>query len=150
MKIGASLRVQDKKPVVNNNLGNALKYYASVRLDIRRTESIKAGTDVVGNHVKVKIVKNKVAPPFRVAEFDIIFGKGVDAAAEVLDMAVAQGIIEKSGSFFSYNGMRIGQGRDKAKSYLLENKDVYDEIHSKIKVGYQPPDAEPENLLDEE
>ncbi len=125
-----------------------MKYYASVRLDIRRTESIKNGTDIVGNHVKVKIVKNKVAPPFRVAEFDIIFGKGVDAAAEVLDIAVAQGIIEKSGSFFSYNGERMGQGRDKAKAFLLENKDVYDAIKTKIQTGYKPPEAEPE-LLDE-
>lgn len=108
--------------------GNALKFYASVRLDIRRTESIKNGTDIVGNRTKVKIVKNKVAPPFRTVEFDIIYGEGISRIGEIHDMAVNAGILEKSGSWFSYKGERIAQGRENCKLYLKQHPDVAEEI----------------------
>ena len=108
--------------------GNALKFYASVRLDIRRTESIKNGTDIIGNRTKVKIVKNKVAPPFKTVEFDIIYGEGISRIGEIHDMAVDAGILEKSGSWFSYKGERIAQGRENCKLYLKDHPEVADEI----------------------
>ena len=104
--------------------GNALKFYASVRLDVRRVESIKEGGNVVGNHVRVKVVKNKVAPPFRQAEFDIMFGEGISKWGELVDMAVDFDIIQKAGSWFSMNGERIGQGKDSVKKYLMENPEI--------------------------
>ena len=113
--------------------GNALKYYASVRIDIRKSEVLKNGSDPYGNHVKCKVVKNKVAPPFKVAEFDILYGKGISKVGEILDLAVDAGIIEKSGAWFSYNDERIAQGREKAKTYLEENEDVMAEIEAKIR-----------------
>ena len=113
--------------------GNALKYYASVRIDIRKSEILKNGSDPYGNHVKCKVVKNKVAPPFKVAEFDILYGKGISKVGEVLDLAVEAGIVEKSGAWFSYNDERIAQGREKAKTYLEENPDVMQEIENKIR-----------------
>jgi recombination protein RecA len=112
--------------------GRALKFYASQRLDIRRIETLKDGTEAVGNRVKVKVVKNKVAAPFRVAEFDIEFGKGVSGAGCILDLALEHGVVSKSGSFFSYGDERIGQGRNNAKAYLEENPEVASEIESKI------------------
>lgn len=113
--------------------GNALKFYASVRLDIRRTSQIKDADEVAGNRVKVKIVKNKVAPPFRIAEFDIMFGEGISKAGEIIDLGVDFNIIKKSGSWFSYGDTRLGQGRDAVKNLLLDNPDLMDELEQKIK-----------------
>ena len=113
--------------------GRALKFYASVRLDIRRVESIKQDGNVIGNRVRVKVVKNKVAPPFREAEFDIIYGKGISKSGNILDLAVSLDIINKSGAWFSYNGERIGQGRDNAKSYLENNPKMMDEVETKVR-----------------
>jgi recombination protein RecA len=113
--------------------GNALKFYASVRLDIRRVSQIKESDEVSGNRVKVKIVKNKVAPPFRIAEFDIMFGEGISKAGEIIDLGVDFDIIKKSGSWFSYNDTKLGQGRDAVKALLLENPDLMDELEVKIK-----------------
>lgn len=113
--------------------GNALKFYASVRLDIRRMTQIKDGEEAVGNRVKVKVVKNKVAPPFRQAEFDIIFGQGISKVGEIIDMGVEFGIVQKSGSWFSYDGNKLGQGRDSVKTLLLDNPGLANEIEAKIK-----------------
>jgi recombination protein RecA len=113
--------------------GNALKFYASVRLDIRRMTQIKDGEEAIGNRVKVKVVKNKVAPPFRQAEFDIIFGEGVSKIGEILDMGVELGIIQKSGSWFSYNTDKLGQGREAVKTLLRDNQGLADEIEVKIR-----------------
>ncbi|HJT72677.1 MAG TPA: recombinase RecA [Chitinophaga sp.] len=113
--------------------GNALKFYASVRLDIRRMTQIKDGDEAVGNRVKVKVVKNKVAPPFRQAEFDIIFGNGISKVGEIIDMGVEYGIVQKSGSWFSYESNKLGQGRDAVKQLLLDNPEVAAEIEGKIK-----------------
>ena len=113
--------------------GTALKYYASVRIDIRTSEVLKNGTNSYGNHVKCKVVKNKVAPPFKVAEFDILYGKGISKTGEILDLAVEAGIVEKSGAWFSYNDERIAQGRDKARTYLEEHPEVTEEIENKIR-----------------
>jgi recombination protein RecA len=113
--------------------GNALKFYASVRLDIRRVATIKDGDEVVGNHVKVKVVKNKVAPPFRQAEFDIIYGEGISKMGEVVDMGAELGILTKSGSWFSYNGDKLGQGRDAVKQLMLDNPALAAEIEEKIR-----------------
>lgn len=115
--------------------GKALKFYASVRLDIRRIDQIKNGTEVVGNRARVKVVKNKVAPPFRVAEFDIMYGKGISHTGSVLDLAVSIDEIDKSGAWFSYNGERIGQGRENAKQYLIDHPDVCDEIEAKVRAA---------------
>jgi recombination protein RecA len=113
--------------------GNALKFYASVRLDIRRMAQIKDGDEAVGNRVKVKVVKNKVAPPFRQAEFDIIFGHGISKVGEIIDMGVEYGIVQKSGSWFSYDTNKLGQGRDAVKQLLTDNPEVANEIEGKIK-----------------
>ena len=113
--------------------GRALKFYASVRLDIRKTESLKRGTEVYGNHVRCKIAKNKVAPPFRTAEFDILFGSGISKASEILDLGVNAEIVSKSGSWFTYNGERLAQGKENARKLLEENKDLADEIEQKIR-----------------
>jgi recombination protein RecA len=113
--------------------GNALKFYASVRLDIRRMTQIKDGEEAVGNRVKVKVVKNKVAPPFRTAEFDVIFGEGISKVGEILDMGVEMGIVNKSGSWFSYNSDKLGQGREAVKSLLKDNPTLADEIEGKIR-----------------
>src|SRR6478736_2728907 len=113
--------------------GNALKFYASVRLDIRRSTQIKDGDEAIGNRVKVKVVKNKVAPPFRAAEFDIIFGEGISKNGEIIDMGVELGIIAKSGSWFSYNTDKLGQGRDAVKQLLIDNPELAREIEAKIR-----------------
>ncbi|MFL5787964.1 MAG: recombinase RecA [Flavisolibacter sp.] len=113
--------------------GNALKFYSSVRLDIRRMSQIKDGEEAVGNRVKVKVVKNKVAPPFRTAEFDIIFGEGISKIGEIIDMGVEMGIVQKSGSWFSYNTDKLGQGREAVKSLLRDNPQLADEIEVKIR-----------------
>ncbi len=113
--------------------GNALKFYASVRLDIRRISQIKDSDEVSGNRVKVKIVKNKVAPPFRIAEFDIMFGEGISKSGEIVDLGVEHGIIKKAGSWFSYGDTKLGQGRDAAKQLMADNPELSDEIEKKIK-----------------
>ncbi len=113
--------------------GNALKFYASIRLDIRRQAQIKDGDEAIGNRVKVKVVKNKLAPPFRAAEFDIIFGEGISKTGEIIDMGVELGIIQKSGSWYSYNSDKLGQGRDAVKSLLIDNPELANEIEEKIR-----------------
>lgn len=113
--------------------GNALKFYSSVRLDIRRIGQIKDGVDIIGNRVKVKVAKNKVAPPFRVVEFDIMYGEGISKAGEVLDLGVEADVVQKSGSWFSYNGTKLGQGRDAVKNLLLDNPELMEEIEDKVK-----------------
>mgnify|MGYP005804117959 CR=1 FL=1 len=117
--------------------GRALKFYSSVRLDIRKIENIKQDGEVTGNRARVKVVKNKVAPPFREAEFDIVYGKGISKEGNILDMGVNLDIIEKSGSWFSYNGERIGQGRENVKKYLLDNPEMMAEIEQKIRDNFQ-------------
>ena len=116
--------------------GRALKFYASVRMDIRKVENIKQDGEVMGNRVRVKVIKNKVAPPFREAEFDVVYGKGISKEGNILDMAVNLDIIEKSGSWFSYNGERIGQGRENVKRYLAENPKVMEEVDKKVRENF--------------
>jgi recombination protein RecA len=113
--------------------GNALKFYASVRLDIRRTGSIKKGEEVIGSETKVKVVKNKVSPPFKTAEFDILYGEGISREGEIIDMGVAARVLEKSGAWYAYNGEKIGQGKDNAREYLRENLDLAVEIENKVR-----------------
>ena len=115
--------------------GNALKFYASVRLDIRRIGSIKRGEEVVGNETRVKVVKNKVSPPFKMAEFDILFGEGISREGEIIDMGVVAKVVEKSGAWYAYNGEKIGQGRDNAREFLRENKALAHEIENKVREG---------------
>ncbi|MBQ8799398.1 MAG: recombinase RecA [Lachnospiraceae bacterium] len=116
--------------------GRALKFYASVRLDVRRIESLKAGGEVIGNRTRVKVVKNKVAPPFREAEFDIMFGQGISKEGDILDLAVEENIIQKSGAWFAYNDEKIGQGRENAKVFLKEHPEVMDEVEQKVREVY--------------
>ena len=113
--------------------GNALKFYASLRIDIRRIAAIKDGETVIGNRTRAKVVKNKVAPPFRDAEFDILYGRGISFEGDVLDLAAEMGIVEKSGAWFSYQGERIGQGREKARDFLIEHRDMLEEIEKKVR-----------------
>jgi len=115
--------------------GNALKFYASVRLDIRRIGAIKDRDEVVGNQTRVKVVKNKVAPPFKSVEFDIMYGEGISKTGELIDHGVAAGIVEKSGSWFSYGEQRIGQGRENAKQFLKDSPEIADEIEQAIRIG---------------
>ena len=117
--------------------GKALKFYSSVRIEVRKADTIKDGSDIVGNHVKAKIVKNKVAPPFKVAEFDIMYGTGISNMGCVLDLAVENGLIQKSGSWFSYNDEKIGQGRDKAMDFLKSHPEVFEEVDAKIREKYE-------------
>ncbi len=125
--------------------GRALKFYSSVRLDVRKGEALKNGTEIIGNHTKVKVVKNKVAPPFRVAEFDIIYGEGISREGTLLDMAVEYGIITKSGAFFSYGDQRIAQGRDNARVYLREHPELTGEIDGKVRaILFAPKDITPD------
>lgn len=116
--------------------GRALKFYASVRLDVRRVETLKAGGEMVGNRARVKVVKNKVAPPFKEAEFDIMFGKGISREGDILDLAANCGVVIKSGSWYAYNSEKIGQGRENAKKYLLENPTIMEEIETKVRDFY--------------
>ena len=113
--------------------GNALKFYASVRMDIRRTGQIKVGDDIIGNRTKVKIVKNKIAPPFRLAEFDIMYNEGISKTGDILDLAAQYGVVEKSGAFYKYGGETIGQGRDKTKTFLKDNPEIMSEIDNKVR-----------------
>jgi len=119
--------------------GNALKFYSSVRLDIRRTGSIKKAEEVIGSETKVKVVKNKVAPPFKHAEFDILYGEGISREGEVVDLGAAAGVLEKSGSWYAYNGEKIGQGKDNAREFLRENPDIAHEIENKIRESMGVP-----------
>ena len=125
--------------------GRALKFYSSVRMDVRRVETLKQGNEAVGNHVKVKIVKNKIAPPFKEAEFDIMYGKGISREGDVLDLAVKEGLVEKSGAWFAYQGDKIGQGRENAKIYLQEHPEVFEVLDHEIRVrkGLIPGEGEP-------
>ncbi|SFR91964.1 recombinase RecA [[Clostridium] aminophilum] len=138
--------------------GRALKFYSSVRMDVRRTESLKRGGEVIGNHVRVKVVKNKIAPPFKEAEFDIMFGKGISKEGDILDLAEKNDIINKSGAWYAYLGEKIGQGRENAKVYLQENPDVCDEIERKVRELYglnggasadEAPAKKPDGVEDE-
>ena len=124
--------------------GRALKFYSSVRLDVRRTESLKQGGEIVGNHVRVKVVKNKIAPPFREAEFDIMFGQRISREGDVLDLAVNAGIVNKSGAWYAYEGDKIGQGRENAKTYIHENPAFFDMLEAKVRDFYftQPEDED--------
>ena len=124
--------------------GRALKFYSSVRLDVRRTESLKQAGEIAGNHVRVKVVKNKIAPPFREAEFDIMFGQGISREGDVLDLAVNAGIVNKSGAWYAYEGDKIGQGRENAKTYIHENPAFFDMLEAKVRDFYftQPEDED--------
>ena len=136
--------------------GRALKFYASVRLDVRKSEQLKNGSEIIGNHVKCKVVKNKVAPPFKTAEFDIIYGKGISKESEIIELGVACGIIEKSGSWLSYNGEKLGQGKDKVRALLEEDEALAAELCEKIMASYSGNEVEEfeavsaEDLFDEE
>lgn len=132
--------------------GNALKFYSSVRLDIRRAAAIKEGQEVIGNRTKVRVVKNKMAPPFKEIEFDIMYGEGISKTGEILDVGVASNVVEKSGSWYSYNGERIGQGRENVKKFLLENQDIFDSLQKKIRqnLGLEKPDEIAENKTKKE
>lgn len=129
--------------------GRALKFYSSVRLDVRRVEALKQGGEVVGNHTRVKIVKNKVAPPFKEAEFDIMFGQGISKEGDILDLAADAGIINKSGAWYAYNGEKIGQGRENAKNYLKENPLICEEVEAKVRAKYSPEEDEAAEQPDE-
>jgi len=118
--------------------GNALKFYSSVRMDIRRIGAIKKGDEVVGNETRVKVVKNKVAPPFKQTEFDILYGEGISFEGELITLGVKEGFIEKAGAWYSYNGDKIGQGKDKVRNFLKENPDIADQINQKIREKYAP------------
>jgi recombination protein RecA len=113
--------------------GNALKFYASVRLDIRRTGTIKKGDDAIGNETKVKVIKNKVAPPFKTAEFDILYGEGISREGEIIDMGVQAQVVDKSGAWYAYKGEKIGQGKDNAREFLRENPEIAVEIENRIR-----------------
>ncbi len=117
--------------------GRALKFYASIRMDVRRIETLKQSGDMVGNRTRVKVVKNKIAPPFKEAEFDIMFGKGISKEGDILDLAVDLKLVSKSGAWFAYNGDKIGQGRENAKTYLKEHPEVMEELEAKIRSHYQ-------------
>ncbi|MCA1806161.1 MAG: DNA recombination/repair protein RecA, partial [Xanthomonadaceae bacterium] len=118
--------------------GNALKFYASVRLDIRRIGAIKKGDEVIGNETRVKVVKNKVAPPFKQAEFEILYGEGISLLGELIDMGVKDGLVDKSGAWYSYKGERIGQGKDNARTFLREHPEMADDIERQLREKYLP------------
>ncbi|MBC87501.1 MAG: hypothetical protein CL677_10030 [Bdellovibrionaceae bacterium] len=125
--------------------GNALKFYSSVRLDVRRIGAIKNGDEIVGNRTAVKVVKNKMAPPFQKIEFDLMYGKGISQAGELLDLCVKKDLVEKSGAWYSYNGERMGQGRDNAKQFLMDNPELFEKLRKQILVDYAivPDDSAP-------
>ena len=129
--------------------GGRAKFYSSVRLDVRRTESLKQNSEIIGNHVRVKVVKNKVAPPFKEAEFDIMFGQGISKEGDILDLAADAGIINKSGAWYAYNGEKIGQGRENAKNYLKENPLICEEVEAKVRAKYSPEEDEAAEQPDE-
>ena len=128
--------------------GNALKFYSSIRMDIRRIGAIKDRDEIVGNQTRVKVVKNKLAPPFKTVEFDIMYNEGISKTGEILDLASKSGIVEKAGAWYSYNGDRIGQGRENAKIFLKENQDISDEIENSIRAKKE--DEEPDESVEQE
>ena len=143
--------------------GRALKFYSSIRLDVRRMESLKQGGEIIGNHTRIKVVKNKVAPPFKEAEFDIMFGKGISREGDILDLAANTGIVNKSGAWYSYNDAKIGQGRENTKTYFREHPEIMEEIEEKVRAHYgigaegqeaeesaQAAPADAEEVMDEE
>ena len=130
--------------------GRALKFYASMRIDVRKVEAIKQGEEILGNRTKVKVVKNKVAPPFRIANFDIMYGTGISVAGDVLDTAVEMKIVDKAGSWYSYNGERIGQGRENVKNYLENNSDILNDIKSKIYAALSQKDSDDSEIVVDE
>lgn len=130
--------------------GRALKFYSSIRLDVRRTEALKQGGEVVGNRTRIKVVKNKISPPFKEAEFDIMFGKGISKAGDILDLAANIGVVVKSGAWYAYNESKIGQGRENAKLYLMEHPDIMDEIESKVRAHYHLNGSEVDNQENKE
>ena len=125
--------------------GRALKFYSSVRLDVRRIESLKQGGEVIGNRTRVKVVKNKIAPPFKEAEFDIMFGEGISKVGDILDIAASINVINKSGAWYAYEGNKIGQGRENAKQYLKDNPEFCDEIEKKVRAHFQLDGSEEKN-----
>ena len=129
--------------------GNALKFYASVRMDIRRIGAIKDRDEVVGNQTRVKIVKNKLAPPVKTVEFDIMYGEGISKTGEILDLASSRGLVEKSGAWYSFNGDRIGQGRENAKNFLKDNPEVAQKIEKEIRSSGKSQEKDDENLTQE-
>ena len=129
--------------------GKALKFYASVRLDIRKGEAIKEGSEIIGNRTKIKIVKNKVAPPFKTCMVDILYGEGISSSGELLDLAVERELIKKAGAYYSYNGERIGQGRDNARKWLMDNPDTYDEIEKLIRDSFTKNVAEQSVIIED-
>jgi len=150
MKIGIMMPGQSPETTTG---GNALKFYASVRLDIRRIGSVKKGDEVIGNQVKIKVVKNKMAPPFRIAQTEILFGEGISLLSELIDLGSDHDIIEKSGAFYRYKGEVIGQGKDNARNFLRERPEVANEIENLIKqkIGSQPIEpGQPEGDEDED
>lgn len=124
--------------------GRALKFYSSVRLEVRRAETLKQGNEMVGNKTRLKVVKNKVAPPFRQAEVDIMYGKGISKEGEVLDLGTDQDIVEKSGSWYSYQGEKLGQGRENAKQFFLDNPDIYESVYDELRDAYNISGKEPD------
>lgn len=130
--------------------GRALKFYSSVRMDVRRIETLKAGGEVIGNRTRVKVVKNKIAPPFKEAEFDIMFGKGISSEGDVLDLATSIDVVQKSGAWFAYNGEKIGQGRENAKQFLIDHRDIYEEIDKKVREHYFSKDEPAESTTSAE
>ncbi len=139
MKIGVMFGIPE-----TTTGGNALKFYSSVRLDIRRIGAIKKGDEVVGNETRVKVVKNKVAPPFKQTEFDILYGQGISREGEIIDLGVKQGIVDKSGAWYSYSGNRIGQGKDNVRNFLKENPEIAAEIEGQIREKLLPKTDKPE------
>ena len=122
--------------------GRALKFYASVRLDVRKIDSLKQGGEQIGNRTRIRVVKNKVAPPFREAEFDIMFGQGISREGDILDLAARYNVINKAGAWYSYNGEKIGQGRENAKQYLIEHQDVWNEVEKQVRTHYEAAAAD--------
>jgi len=145
MKIGVMFGNPETTPG-----GNALKFYSSVRLDIRRIGSIKKGDEVIGAQTRVKVVKNKVAPPFRTAEFEILYGTGISRQGEILDLGIKQGIVQKSGAWYSYGDERIGQGRDNAREYLLQHPEISNDIEQQVRAQLLPKPAAGEEASTEQ
>jgi recombination protein RecA len=130
--------------------GKALKFYASVRIDVRRVESLKNGSEVYGSHTRCKVVKNKVAPPFKTAEFDILYGSGISKSSEIIDMAIQLEIVEKSGAWFYYDGERLGQGKENVRKLIESDKELMDKLEGLVREKVKNMDAEGENVLDED
>ena len=146
MKMKETSRAQDKKLAVNNYLGRALKFYSSVRLEVRRVETLKSGGEANGNRVRIKVVKNKVAPPFKEAEIDIIFAEGISKTGDLVDVASQYDIIQKAGAWYAYGGEKIGQGREAAKKHLEERPELFDKIYEETLDAIKQRDEEKKKL----